>query len=246
MAGDRVGVSGRVAVSGRFATPADIAGLVGWWRADLGVTTATGVSQWNDQSTSGFNVAQATGSAQPALIASAYNGKPCVRFVSASSQVLTRASTDILAAGAYSIFAACKMTANNQAAFSNCGSASNGIGMPFTDGANRSVLHPGVAAFDDAAFNASALEIWSAVRGASAKPTLRILSAPASLSGAATTMVDPGASANLAIGARTDQASGVPFGFLDGDIAEIAVYNVALTDAQVFAIENYMRARYGV
>jgi len=75
---------GRVAVQSSPATPPTtpltILGSLAWWyRADLGITLGTGVSAWADQSGNGVNLAQATGAAQPAFIASAINGQPAVR-----------------------------------------------------------------------------------------------------------------------------------------------------------------------
>lgn len=73
--------------------PRALAGLGAWYRADMGVTIATGVSAWADQSGSGDankNLAQGTGTAQPAFNASdsAYAGKPTLTFTAASSQSL--------------------------------------------------------------------------------------------------------------------------------------------------------------
>ncbi len=59
-------------------TPASASPLV-WLRADLGITIATGVSVWADQSGNGHDLAQATGSKQPTFRASSGpNSMPCV------------------------------------------------------------------------------------------------------------------------------------------------------------------------
>jgi hypothetical protein len=68
----------------RFAvgfTPADITSIVSWYRADLGVTTATGVSNWADQVGSN-DLSQATGAAQPTFNASDadFNSNPSMTF----------------------------------------------------------------------------------------------------------------------------------------------------------------------
>ena len=67
--------------------------LLAWYRADLGVTTATGVSGWADQSGNGDanrDLAQATAGLQPTLISSdaAYGGQPTISF---AAQYLARA-----------------------------------------------------------------------------------------------------------------------------------------------------------
>lgn len=62
------------------ASPLTILGSLAWWvRADQGITLAAGVSQWNDLSGNGVNFAQGTAGFQPALVASAINGRPAVQ-----------------------------------------------------------------------------------------------------------------------------------------------------------------------
>ena len=62
--------------------PTKLAGLLGWWRADLGTTVATGVSAWADQSGNGFAMTQGTGSSQPTLVAAhaALNNQAALSF----------------------------------------------------------------------------------------------------------------------------------------------------------------------
>jgi hypothetical protein len=51
-----------------------------WYRADLGITIATGVSSWADQSGNARHATQGTGGLQPSLQASYIGGKPGVKF----------------------------------------------------------------------------------------------------------------------------------------------------------------------
>jgi len=62
--------------------PTKLAGLLGWWRADLGTTVATGVSAWADQSGNGFAATQAVGANQPTLVAAhvALNSQAALSF----------------------------------------------------------------------------------------------------------------------------------------------------------------------
>ncbi len=64
----------------RGFSPAQLTSLRGWWKSDAGVTIATGVSSWLDQSGNGNTLLQATGAAQPALTAGAINGLPALTF----------------------------------------------------------------------------------------------------------------------------------------------------------------------
>lgn len=62
-------------------TPLRLTNLRAWYRADLGVTIATGVSQWADQSGNGNHLVQAVGGSQPTVSANALNGQPMITFV---------------------------------------------------------------------------------------------------------------------------------------------------------------------
>jgi hypothetical protein len=74
-------------------------------RGDAGVTLATGVSAWADQTTNGNNWAQATGAKQPAQVSN-YNGSgiPALSFTSASSQCMTNTFVSPISAGIATYF----------------------------------------------------------------------------------------------------------------------------------------------
>ena len=63
--------------------------LLGWWKADAGVTKdgSDKVSQWADQSGNGYDFTQATGARQPTWEASVQNGLPGIRFPSGTGLV---------------------------------------------------------------------------------------------------------------------------------------------------------------
>ncbi len=63
-------------------TPKLISGLKLWLKGDAGITIATGVSNWADQSGNGNNATQGAGAFQPAFIASesALNNRPVLSF----------------------------------------------------------------------------------------------------------------------------------------------------------------------
>lgn len=55
--------------------------LAAWYKAEAGITTVTGVSQWNDQSGNARHLAQATTTKQPAYsLAAGPNGLPALTF----------------------------------------------------------------------------------------------------------------------------------------------------------------------
>lgn len=240
--GSRAGISGRVAASNRFATPTDIANCAGWWRSDLGVSTSgSNVTAWADQSGNGRDMSQGTNA--PTLVTNVYNGQPCVRFASASQQNLARASTNIFAAGAFSMYVVVK--ANGGAADMGIvtdSALNSGTGF-LLNGVLRSIAGYGVGTWDATAVGTN-LDVWAARRVAASKGTFSLNGSPVALGGASTTIVDPGGSAALVFGARND--SGALANWFNGDICEVALFNAALTDAQDFAMFTYLRARYAI
>lgn len=69
-----------------------------WYDATQGITVATGVSQWNDESGNGRNLSQAGTSAQPSRTVGA-KGQASVNFSRSSSQILTSSATFTLGSG---------------------------------------------------------------------------------------------------------------------------------------------------
>lgn len=68
--------------TGGGGDPSSIAGLLGWWKADTGITKdgSDFVSQWDDQSGNGKHLTQATSGNRPTWEASIKNGLPGVKF----------------------------------------------------------------------------------------------------------------------------------------------------------------------
>lgn len=60
--------------------PRDVGTLLAAYDANAGVTIATGVSTWVDQSGNGNTISQATTSKQPARLSSAINGLPAIQL----------------------------------------------------------------------------------------------------------------------------------------------------------------------
>lgn len=224
--------------------PTQYGNCVLWLRADTGVTTSvSSITAWADQSGAGNSLTQ--GVATPTLVTNVYNGQPCARFVSASSQYLIKTATNLFGSGAYSIFIACKWAAGlaNDYLFSS--SATNADGnMLFQNGANRAILHAGVTAFAGNNYNSTNGEIWAALRGAAAAPTLRINGDVQLLGASNATMNNPGGTAALVLGAVSNAA--VLSGFFGGDIMEVIAYAALRTDAEVAAIQKYLKSRYAL
>lgn len=225
-----------------FLNPTSLSGLAAWYRADLGVTVATGVSAWADQSGNGDanrNIAQATAGKQPTLTASdaAYNNKPTLSFLRASAQGLTAGGLwSIALAQPYTLFA--------------CGNT-DGVApqQDFCDGfasGNRCEFG-GVGAFESVFAGASTVTAAAAM---SAKGVFAALvnGATSNLYASAVTPIATGLNPGsvsvtaLNLGYAFDNASDA----LNGKIAEFIVYNRALKSAEIFAVMSYLGSRYTI
>jgi len=71
-------IVGQIGVPGKAFSPSDLAGLKAWYDASDTATisvSGTAVTQWNDKSTSGFNLTQGTAGNRPTSGVSTQNGK---------------------------------------------------------------------------------------------------------------------------------------------------------------------------
>lgn len=221
-------------------------GLCVWgFRSDLGVTlNVAAVSALGDQSGNGKDISQGTGSAQPAYVLNAYNGKPCLRIVAASSQFLSRAATNSFGGGAYTMIYVVK---NNTlpGAFTGgigCTSTSAGVSLG-TNGNTRTDLIFGLEAFGVSAGNASTtvVETYAAWRPAASNHQGTFNFGTALTSGTAAHN-NPGAGSALMLGAHLN--SGAAGGFADVDFLEAYGYSGSIPLAAIRRIDHYTRSRY--
>ena len=92
-----------------------------WLKADAGVTIATGVSRWADQSGNGNDVTQSTGSNQPAFNSNSINGLPGITF--AASKALTRTTSPLTSGQDRTVVMVCKPASNGGGVFTVGGPA---------------------------------------------------------------------------------------------------------------------------
>lgn len=210
-------------------------GLKVWLRADAGVTTSAGkVSSWSDQSGNGNTATMATAARQPTLVASALNAKPVVRFLGAQSLAFSVFPSfsryTVLVVGKNSnpgesygmILGPGGSSPNHQWRWENgtqvlfVGSGSPSV-VTTTIGNTRAYHSLGLR------FNGSALTTY---RDASAF---------------ATTPYTSGSTWTIAqLGAYYSSS------FLLGDLAEILIYDVALSDADLTAATSYLHTKYAL
>ena len=88
-------------------SPRQLTGLTLWLDADEGVTVATGVSLWEDQSTTGNDMVQGTPALQPSLVPNDINSLPVIQGDGADDWM---DFTSLLQIGDLSIFAVLRGT----------------------------------------------------------------------------------------------------------------------------------------
>jgi hypothetical protein len=219
-------------------------GLGGFWLSDRGLTlNGTDVSGLADFSGNGRDLSQGTASAQPLSTgAPTYDGITCIQFTSASSDALTRGSTNIVGTGPITIMSVQAFRATTAGVHCLVGntSATNGAAL-CANGAARECLDHGIAQHDDANFTTSTLETWMMRQSAAAVPTLTVNGVAASVSGASTGIADPGAGGVVGIGGG--------FGALassDVDWLAAVIFTVNISDSVAQRLNHWVGAKYGL
>lgn len=219
--------------------PNSIAGLTAWFKADAGVTAASGsVTAWADQSPAGL-VATASAGAEPTLVSGAINGRPALRFDGTSSgMVFTEQVLGHL--NVFGVFAA----SNNGIILG--GRATNHQLLRLNDaldGLWRPMLY-------------DTFELWYGDPVATPLASWRLISARATPYAAGN-----GTSAwwENGVARGTSQWSDFDFrigsigwaasasaGYAAVDIAELLIYEGSRSDADRQAVESYLMTKYGL
>lgn len=219
--------------SGSFS-PLSLTNLRGWWRSDMGITIATGVSAWADQSGQGNTLVQGTGANQPTLTAGQINGRPALVFDGvndslAVSFALTQPTTVFI------VFSQISWT-NFDMVFDG-GAVSNDMSL------QQATASPGLAIRAGGA--AAALNNNLAV-GTFGLVT-SIFDGASSLiqvNSTAATTGNPGTNAGAGLRVGVRGAGGANFGNIS--VAEIIVMAATATAAERVAVRSYSQALYNV
>jgi len=225
-----------------------LASLRLWLRADKGVTETGGaVSAWSDQSGNFNNTVQTNPSQQPAVVADAVNGRAVLRFDGADDSLVTAHSPTLAITGDISSFFVVKFDdfdtfrAVWAKTNTNLPAPTDFYTLP-TSGIPRVFRGNGGGSLGNVeAAGAPVAGEFAIVGFDMAGTTLRhFLNGGVNGQGEITaTPADTGAP--LHIGTRGDQ-----FTRMKGDIAEIVIYDSALSDADRATIFDYLSTRYGI
>ena len=219
-----------------------------WLRADKGVTeTAGAVSAWSDQSGNFNNPVQTDPARRPILVDNILNGEPVLRFDGLDDSLVAPSSPTVAIAGDITTFFVVKFddfdtyravwakTQNNLPASTDFYTLP-GTGRPRIFRGNGS----GSAGFSDA-LNSPVPGVFQIIAFDQSGTTLHhYLDGLPNGEGMITAVLgDTGAP--LHIGTRGDQ-----FTRMKGDIAEIIIYDAALSEEERTTVFNYLGRRYGI
>jgi Concanavalin A-like lectin/glucanases superfamily/Fibronectin type III domain len=232
-----------------WPAPVVASGLQAWYRADKGVVAdgSGNVSQWSDLSGSGYHVYQAQTALEPQLISNVMNGNPVMQFGASGSQILTTPVLENLEGsgnGDMTIIVVMNpgATQSGPTAILNFGLTTGGwnlglIGngsdqwglvLPTSGGGQQQCQSPTLTASEVQVVSeeASGTNSNVYVNGA--------LAASGTIAGSA-----PAFTGALAVGNVIQYPNAY-----NGQIAEVLVYNRALTDAERQSIEAALKAKY--
>lgn len=223
-----VGVAG----SGTF-NPGSVSGLALWFKADAGTSTTTNgaaISQWNDQSGNARHVAQATGANQPTYQENVVNGRPVVRFdgtndyLEATGFTLTQPNTMFVVAKPANVASNGKnvvdgVTTRNAVTIGTTPK----IGLNAGSDVNSTLDWTVAFQLVTAVFNGAS----SLVRR----------------NGVASAAVNPGTASLAGIRIGTFNGS---LAMWNGDVAEVLVYNAALSTVDRDAVESHLTSKYAI
>lgn len=234
--------------------PDALEGLVFWVKADAGVTTNTSgnVTEWADQSGHGNLATNITGSA-PLYVASepGLNNRPTLRFNGSSQKMVV--ANRILTNGieGCTIIAMAKADRNDNVSIVGI---RTGGGNPFVQldqnsaGQLRFIVRNSAGATAQALSSQVHTNIYGMYAGRLFKGTDTVWTNRVYFSkttSEATGSANFGTSTDLTSGTQYIGGLGTPSSWL-GDIAEIIVYERALSEAELGQVEEYLASRYKV
>jgi hypothetical protein len=214
------------------SSPTEIAGCVGWWDAsDAGSITESGglVSQWNDKSTAG-NHATASSTARPTTGTRSLNGRNVLDFDGTANAMATSLAD---AATQTVLFVAVSDVASSSGRLWSYGTTNRGV---FSDSGTWAFWRQQTS---------GAILFGATASATSPSVACALFTSNSSLttfgSGAQGTTNDPvdSSGASFNIGKETTN-------FFNGYIAEIVIYNTALTTAQRASVEAYLAAKWSI
>lgn len=232
-------------VGGAPWLPTDIATLEGWWKADsiYGLEDGAKVSTWLDSSGNANHATQSTSARQPIFTKNQINGLPVVSFTQASSQYLEYSFTPLLNSDFTIVMVDYRPTGsiNTSYAIGNnnvAGNASSTLQFGYsTSSVLRFRFGSPATTLDGTAGTANQYNITIG-RLDQAVGRSEFVNGSSAGSNATTTAITAG---DIGYLGRGDTG-----GYLQGNLAEVMIFNSALSTGDREKIEGYLADKYGV
>lgn len=237
--------------------PSSITGLNLWLDAtdSSTITQSTSkVSQWNDKSGNSRHFTQATSSEQPSYETTGFGGKACINVSAGTRLVRAANSMGTLASSlTMSVFVVAETTFTNQwnntvtnwftAAGSEFGDGTSRFHLSFrNDGGNLHTLYAAGALRSSAGGTADNTKYISGFVWSGANQTSLL-----TLNGTTQTFTPTAALPNSSANASSVFSIGDSrAGFACKRIAEVIMYDKALTTTDRQSVENYLKAKYAI
>ncbi|MBU6411603.1 MAG: hypothetical protein KGR98_14560, partial [Verrucomicrobia bacterium] len=233
------------------ATPSPGASLKTWFKADAmaGVSNGAAISDWADWSGNGDDATQTNAARQPAYVTNAMNGLPAIRFNAADSNSLAFARPVQDDFTIFCVFRSTQGFGSGNLFYQGAGLVNGEVAGVTTDFgiclfSNGQICagtgDPDVAVNSAPGFNDGQPHLVTFKRTESTgEADLYVDGAfMGSVFGGTGSLQAP---ARLVLGAQQTDIN-----FLSGDIAEVKIYNTALSDAERSAEEGALECKYGI
>jgi hypothetical protein len=227
-----------------YSTPSSLSGLVAWLKADaISASDGDAVASWVDSSGNSNTPVQATAANKPTYTTNVLNGLPVVRFDGNDGLTMPTAGNFDLATP--TIFVVAKRNAGTSGSI--MGKSTTG----FTDGRRRKMAvatsSGGIAYAAGSDSQSIAITAtpgnWNMFGVVATSNTSHSIYLNGTKTDFTTTLADSTLNAaNMIIGSNFAVGT-EPF---NGDIAEIIIFNRALSSTQVVGIENYLANKYNL
>lgn len=240
----------RTAALSSFGSPDAIAGLQLWLDAsDSDTITLNGstVSQWNDKSGNDYHVSQGTASNQPTYVTAVLNSKNIVRFDGVNDIIFNSSAQPVAGSSSRTIF---YVFSNNSAINGNLnnldyglylGPANSGLGAVIAISQELGIrVNSGYRIFNQSNEDGSHA-IISAVQDGTNISNYSMWKNGSALSATSTLSRELNIGAGIYIGAHANNTN-----WHNGDIAEIIVYNSALSTSDRQSVESYLSTKWGI
>ena len=230
-------------IGGAVTYPTDISGCKLWLKADsLSLNDGDAVTTWTDSSGNARDATQATAGLKPIYKTNVINGQPVIRFDGTDDRLVT--SSVAVAGGAFSAFIVLKFASTSGAQyplFNGDNVAGNGWALESGAGTagKRGVLYRGNAISDDGT-TSTITELWSVTRTSAPSLNFYLNGTITSIAADASALTAP--TNKVVVGGD----SGGSAGFFNGDIAEIIIFDSALSTGNRQAIESYLAGKYSI